>query len=292
MRRGLASVIAVMGLGAVDAVAVLAAVALYTPCVPQAGRAALVARELIPLDPRSTLVEALRCVVGAARYIRPWIHDVHAERLDRSLVQLMVGHTVESLLAGKANLLGEAAVANGQELVMALDKLCEALAGVDERRGAAEVAPLKRLFKLGTVGPADFVAAFRELRDAHAEVGAPVAEAVLGKRAGVSKADVKELTAQVAAAGPGAPIGASRDPLLWAPDEMSALVGAPFGAAVARLSGGKGSLWSKAKLGVKAIASAKGQPAPAGGGGGGGGGSSGDGAAPPAFRARQMSGTI
>ena len=109
---------------------------------------------------------------------------------------------------------------------MALGKLCEALAGVDERRGAAEVAPLKRLFKLGTVGPADFVAAFRELRDAHAE-GAPVeavrnAPASAGRRQGADRAGRRRR--------PGAPIGASRDPQLWRPTRCrrsSARPGAP-----------------------------------------------------------------
>ena len=68
-----------------------------------------------------------------------------------------------------------------------------------------------------------------------------MAEALLSRRAHVSKADVKEVLAHVTEQCALAPQRQSQPPPsdAWAPDELSPLVGVPFGPAVSRLAGGK-----------------------------------------------------
>jgi len=137
----------------------------------------------------------------------------------------------------------------------ALMQLGAALEGVDERRTATEVEPLRLLLTLGACGVDEFGGYFDALCAVCPEVSSAVAEAVLNKRSGMSKADAKELLNHAAARGstrPSAPSGASNaGEEAWEPEALAALWGAPYGQAVARLEGSKKSLFSKARMLIK-----------------------------------------
>ena len=166
------------------------------------------------------------------------------------MLQLLVAHVIESALSGKQSLFGDGGL--GEQVLQALGQLCGALEGVDEQRGQHECEPLSRLLELGSCSMGNFAPGFSALCEAHAEVGMHVAEAILGKRQGLSKAEVKEAVERCKAAtgeqqGTPPPRRLSSASVAWAPEELGPLSGAPFATAVRRLGGGK-SLWAKVKV--------------------------------------------
>ena len=238
----------------------LVAICLYQPWQDTRGqpqRAAHVARELLPLEPFSALNETLRLGVTALHWVESKVVESARTRLERGMVQLLVGHCLEALLAGKSAFLAPDGASGGAAVLQALDQLArQALQGLNEKVRDKELLPLRMLLDVGGSDLQSFPQRFRGLRQAHAEVGSAVAEALLAKR-GLPKAEVKEIAAQCVP--PGEPLPTKRRSSLiplstfggWTPTQLSALTGSPFGLATSRLSSG-GSNWLKAssKLGA------------------------------------------
>lgn len=216
------------------------------------GRAAIPPRELLVLDPAATLVTSLQCAVASARWLRTQVDAAFAAKIDRAILLLAVGHALEAMLATpKANFLEPLAsggTSGGQQAHQALSQLGAMLEGVGERHAADSVEPIAKLLACVSCKPVEFADTFGRLREAHPEVSAQVAEAVLSKRSGLSKAEQKELLARANAAAASvekaSPVRERRssstvDPATWEPDELAALWSAPFGPAATRLGGGK-----------------------------------------------------
>ena len=118
--------------------------------------------------------------------------------------------------------------------------MASSLEGVGERRALEGVEPLLKVIELAACPPTEFADRFGELHGQYAEVSGVVAEAVLSRRSGFTKAEIKEMVARANAIVAASPPSAShsQDPNAWEPEELSALWSAPFGQAVGRLSGG------------------------------------------------------
>jgi hypothetical protein len=236
---------------------VLAATALYRPCVPNAPGAALAMRELLVLSDLRALMTSLQCAVLACRDARPKLEPYLASKLDRCVFVQVLAHILESMLAGKPNLFVDRF---GEQLMQALGQLAMALEGVGQAHGEADARPLRRLLELSECELSCFVDEFADLRAAHPEATIGIAEAVLGKRQpALSKAELKDVVERCKAAAEGS-VRASAlraDGVAgadgWVPEELSALGGESFGMAARRLGGGGKNLWGKVTKNLKPI---------------------------------------
>lgn len=224
---------------------VLAALCVYKPCAGNQ-RAPLLPRELASLEPHASWLETLGMVVAPLRWLLSKLdaHKSDVGAVSRAALQLLVGHTLETLLAGKANLLCDERGAGAQASLSALERFCGELS-LDERFRDRELSPVRSLLELCRCELAGFVDQFGELRHKHSEAGLVVAEALLSKR-GVPKVEAKDLASQCAGAAESLSPTTRSATDAWAPAEVGPLAGQPFSLASARLSGGGGG-WKALK---------------------------------------------
>ena len=229
----------------------LATLVIYRPC-GNVAQAPLVMRELLPVEPSTTLLATLRGVLSALRWAASKVSENWRTALELAVLQLLVGLAIEAMFTPKYAAVLRDPAANdgsseaGRSTLTALSEFGSALAYLDERRVEHHLSPLLKLFELSGADLSAFPAKFAALRASHAEVGAPVADFLLSRRA-LAKDKVKEL---VTACVPNKDAeGLSHVQVrnagdAWAPVEVAPLAGTPFGLANARLMS-TGSGWLK-----------------------------------------------